>query len=170
MSTDNTSTATPLPDLCDSLDDENEYFCHVCMTDGRVHYAKINADQGRGTVYGSEVPTCARMSRNSKHLAAFAKQCFPAGMGYVRNEFFPGHDTMACDEIPVTHDNTATRRKKPAAMMGSGIIIFVLFVIALVMLCKSLMLSRQRISAPVGIQTSYISPCQHCVARNQLRE
>lgn len=136
MSDDNTTTPSGSQDLCDSLDNEKEYFCHVCMTDGKVHYAKINAEQGRGTVYGSEVPTCARIPRNSKHLSSFAKQCFPAGMGYVRNEFFPGHDTMACDEIPVTHDNTATRRRKPAAI-GGGVVVFLLLIVGLVMLCKS---------------------------------
>ena len=135
MSDDNTTTPAGSQDLCDSLDNEQEYFCHVCMTDGKVHYAKINATQGRGTVYGSEVPTCARIPRNSKHLAAFAKQCFPAGMGYVRNEFFPGHDTMACDEIPVTHDNTATRRRKQAN--AGGLIVFVLLVLGVILLCRS---------------------------------
>lgn len=139
MSADEDSTTTTPPpsiDLCDSLNAEDEYFCHVCMSDGRVHYAKINAELGRGTVYGTEVPTCARIPRNAQHLAAFAMQCFPAGMGYVRNEFFPGHDTMACDEIPVNNDNTATRRNKKTGTMLGGVLFLVLIIVVVAMLCN----------------------------------
>jgi hypothetical protein len=86
-------------DICESVDQDTEFLCHVCMTDNTLRYAKVNTTQGRGVLYGKDVPSCAKQTGNKAHLRAFSHECFPSGLGDLRKTFFPGHTTMPCSDL-----------------------------------------------------------------------
>ena len=127
-----------MSDACTARDSSKQYFCHVCI-DNEVHYARIDADEGQAVLYGTSMPECATLAGNSEDLRQFAVECFPAGLGYLRNQFFPGHNTDSCDTIPTVEQKA---RKVSAAVWW---IIMVAVLVSVAVVC---LLMRQRGAAP----------------------
>ena len=146
-------------DICGAIDNNTEFFCHVCMADQSVRYAKIDADNQQVTVYGEEMPACATESNSKEHLRAFSRECFPHAMGDLRRAFFAGYDTISCKRhIP------KRERQHHSWKMIVGVIwtvIFVLFTAYIASIFVSGRAARKRpakIHMPASPASSLPSP------------
>ena len=139
---------TTSTDTCDALDTENEYFCHVCTTDNKLHYAKINTELARATLYGHSVPHCAKQKQNKAHLRAFSHECFPSGMGELRRSFFAGHHTMACSDL----------QSNPGGNMVMGIIWTAVFILVCAFIASMFVRSRRNLKPKIKVNLPAPSP------------
>ena len=138
--------ATPT-DICSQLDTEEEFFCHVCDTNDELHYAKVNINNGRGTLYESHLPQCART--NLQHKQAFLRECFPSGMGKLRSQFFPGLNTQSCASM-------RSEGQKMSSRLIWGIIWTVVFIFVCAYVAANML--RGGTSMKTKINSPIISP------------
>ena len=134
-------------DICTQLNSADEYFCHVCDTDDNLHYAKVNITSGRGTLYETHMPHCARS--NLQHKQAFSRECFPSGMGKLRSQFFPGIDTQSCSSVRSESQKMSTR-------FVWGIVWTVVFIIVCAYVAASML--RGGANVKTKIKSPIVSP------------